>query len=280
MNDPARTEIDDEECEDRPEPQIVKLEEVARPYFAPMIVEKRRPRLSDRTGRVGSPHVPLDRPLAHMDADFEQFTPNSLGAPEVVFPGEPLDHANRFGGDTGSWWSVPRLLPPKAAKARSVPAKDRFRFHEQECIPPSGQDPRKSRDQRALAGEQSGPLRASRRHDELLTQQGVLGDELASRADYVSEQPANHGSGLRGARRGEAGAARRVPAHETTNPMSDGREHEPDLTDTSALFKSCGQRARDRSWGGRDDYPRRCRGCRVRQPRSAFYPDFARRQSW
>jgi hypothetical protein len=73
-----------------------------------------------------------------------------------------------------------------------MPPKDGFRFHEQERIRPSRNEPRESRDQPALMGSEPWPFRASRSHDELLAQKGVLGDELASRSDQIPQQGAHY----------------------------------------------------------------------------------------
>jgi hypothetical protein len=46
VDDAARTEIDNEKCEDRPEPNVVELQKIARPDLASVVLEKGRPRLS------------------------------------------------------------------------------------------------------------------------------------------------------------------------------------------------------------------------------------------
>jgi len=104
-------------------------------------------------------------------------------------------------------------------------------------------------------GVESGPFRTSRRHDELLTQKGVLGDELASRPDQVSEQSAHRqGPPPEAPRDGMRPAC--DLAQDALNPPGENRNHPADLLHIAAIFKSCTRNARARSWGGRDEWPR------------------------
>jgi hypothetical protein len=79
-----------------------------------------------------------------------------------------------------------------------MPPQDGLRFHEQKSVPPSRNEPSESCDEPALTGGEARLLRSSHRYDELLAQQGVLGDEFESGPDAVSEQPANHRHPRRG----------------------------------------------------------------------------------
>jgi hypothetical protein len=81
MDDPASTQVDEEQDEDLPESRVVGLHEVA--CAGDVIAQKRRPALT-----VAAPsrtaHVPLDRPFRDTEAELEQFTSDALGAPARI----------------------------------------------------------------------------------------------------------------------------------------------------------------------------------------------------
>ncbi len=84
VHDFASAEIDDEESEYGPEPDVVGLDEVARPDVLGVVLEEGCPAL---TGAVRLPtrlQIPLDRALRNTDTELEQFTANALRDPEAI----------------------------------------------------------------------------------------------------------------------------------------------------------------------------------------------------
>ena len=89
VNDFAGLDVDHEESEQWPKPNIVDLQEVAGPNR--MVREKRLPALPMRQRwRTHSPHVPLNGVFGDGNAQFEKLTADTFGSPEAVFL-EPFD---------------------------------------------------------------------------------------------------------------------------------------------------------------------------------------------
>jgi len=68
VDDPTSPELEEEQHEDRAEPNVVRLHEVARPRD--VIPQEGRPALPV-TSRPRAPQVPLDSSLADMDGEVE-----------------------------------------------------------------------------------------------------------------------------------------------------------------------------------------------------------------
>src|SRR5712664_3821061 len=78
MDDPASPELEEKEHEDRAEPDVVGLHEVARPRD--VIPQEGRPALPVAAGPRAT-HGPLDGSLADADAELEQLAAEALRAP-------------------------------------------------------------------------------------------------------------------------------------------------------------------------------------------------------
>ncbi len=81
MHDLAAAVRKDDEGEDGTEPGVLELKEVAGPDIRRVVAEEGVPRLSKRLARAEGPHVLLDRPLAHAEAELEQFAADPFGSP-------------------------------------------------------------------------------------------------------------------------------------------------------------------------------------------------------
>ena len=75
---------DDKERVDRAEPGVVELQDIAGPDVVRVVPEEGPPGLAVLPARTDGPHVLLDRPLAHADAEREQFAADPFGAPQPV----------------------------------------------------------------------------------------------------------------------------------------------------------------------------------------------------
>ncbi len=81
MDNPARSELDDEKREQVAEPDVGQLQEVTRPDGRSLIVDERRPGLLTRPGTGDLALVFLDGALTHADGQLQQFAADPLGAP-------------------------------------------------------------------------------------------------------------------------------------------------------------------------------------------------------
>ena len=95
MNNSLRIDINHEERKDRPEPDIIGLQEVASPNC--MAPQERAPSLAARkVGRSDFGHVSLDRSLRNSDAELQKFAAYSLGAPQDIFRSHSVNECDNF----------------------------------------------------------------------------------------------------------------------------------------------------------------------------------------
>lgn len=78
-----RLQFDAEEGKERPKEQVADLEKVTAPDIGSMVAKESRPGLSFLSRRTSLPHVLLDRSLANMNTQLEQFTTDPLSAEDV-----------------------------------------------------------------------------------------------------------------------------------------------------------------------------------------------------
>ncbi len=87
VNDVARVHVDDEEGKDRPEPDVVRLQEIACPHG--VVAQEGAPPLAVR-GRPRPADVSLNRTLRDADAELEQLASDPLCAPQVPWCTTPF----------------------------------------------------------------------------------------------------------------------------------------------------------------------------------------------
>jgi len=102
MDDAPGRNVDDEEGEDRPEQQVVHLNEVTGPEVAMVVGDEVAPALTGVGVGVASdlPHDPLDGTHTDLDADLEELAADAFGTPTNVLQGDAPDQS---GGD----WYLP-----------------------------------------------------------------------------------------------------------------------------------------------------------------------------
>ena len=186
VDDLSAAEVEEKEHENFAEPDVVRLDEVARPRD--VVAQERRPALAVAWG-PGAADVPLDGPLADADAELEQLAADALGAPARIARRHLADQCRARGGRPSRW---PRAPPPEGAESGPMPAEDSRRLDEQGCLTPSWRD---------ACGESNGeslprcPPDAARdfplRHDELLSKKRVLRDELAVTTNEIGGESRN-----------------------------------------------------------------------------------------
>jgi len=151
VDDAPGVHVDDEEGEDRTEPDVVGLQEVAGPNG--VIAQKRRPALSTMgSGGSCAPHVTLDRPLRDADAEFQELTANALGSPEPVVSGHSAYQSDgrRRNARLSRLMAAAGAPLPKESESFPMPAKDGLRPHEQDGLRPCAHEPREQDDDAAL----------------------------------------------------------------------------------------------------------------------------------
>ncbi len=94
----ARPEFDDAERDEQPESEGDDLEEVTGPNRIGVVAQEGRPGLPVTGGsrRARGAHVPLDRALAHTDAQLAEFPAEPLGTPPPVRRRQALDGRDRL----------------------------------------------------------------------------------------------------------------------------------------------------------------------------------------
>src|SRR6266403_4177779 len=186
VNDLSATEVEEEEHENLAEPDIVRLNEVARP--GDVVAQERRPALAVASG-PGTADVPLDGSLADADAELQQFATDALGAPARVARRHLSDQCRARGGRPSR---RPRVPPPEGAESGPMPAEDRRRLDEQGCLTSSRRDARGESNAESLP---RCPPDVARdlpvRHDELLAKQRVFRDELSVTANKIGGESRN-----------------------------------------------------------------------------------------
>src|SRR5438094_2041766 len=128
VDDPTSPELEEEQHEDRAEPNVVGLHEVARPRD--VIPQEGRPALPVASGSRAA-HVPLDSSFADPDAELEQLAADALGAPARIAGGYLADQRRPRRRRSPQW---PRASSPEHAEACPVPAQDGRRLDEKRGV--------------------------------------------------------------------------------------------------------------------------------------------------
>jgi len=99
MNHPPRLELDDEKSKERMKKEIGHLQEVTGPDLGGVIAQKSAPLLPSWLRYANVSHVLLDGPLAHVHAEFQEFSTNPLSTPEPIHRCYLLDQCDSFCSD-------------------------------------------------------------------------------------------------------------------------------------------------------------------------------------
>ncbi len=91
---------------------------------------------------------------------------------------------------------TPTWITSLALMSVPVPTQDRVRLHQQDSIAPVVDQAREQDNQTALVRLEGGTLDLAGGNNQLLTEQGVLGEEVVARPSEVRDQPGQKGGGL------------------------------------------------------------------------------------
>jgi hypothetical protein len=193
VNDALAVHVHDEEREDRHEPDIMELQEVAGPDR--VVLEEGAPGLAI-AGRAWRSQEALNRALGDLDAELQELPANALGTPEPILSRHALDQLNRGLGDA-CWRGSPtfRLPLPQEPESLAMPAEDGGRAHDERGIPPGPTEGTDQHHQGALLGRQRRAACGSPGNDELLSEKSILGQQLGASTKRVASEPSRGGGG-------------------------------------------------------------------------------------
>ena len=135
-----------------------------------------------------------------------------------------------------------------------MPTQDGVGLHQEDGVLSVLHHAREGNHQAALEWPELGLLHLPARHDQLLAQQGVLGEQVFATAEQVCNEPAEHwGRSQRLARR-RAYLLCDMRSDVTKSGCEEG-EHALDLADARGHFKACRPRIPQRSCAGRAMQP-------------------------
>ena len=186
MHDLATAVPNDDEGEDGTEPGVIELQEVAGPDIRRVVTEEGVPRLSRRLARAEGPHVLLDRPLAHAEAELEQFAADPFGSPQGVGAGHRSNQVDDVRAQPAG--PVLRLGPssPEMGEQVTVPAQQGVGLDQMEAVAPrpvhAGQQ---HQEESILSLEARAGWRRPPKHEDLLAKKRVLGHQLGAGAQGV-----------------------------------------------------------------------------------------------
>jgi hypothetical protein len=179
VHDALGVHVDDEERENGTEPYVVDLKEIAGPDR--VVSQERAPGLSaTRSCGPHAAHAPLNRSLRDSDPELQEFASDALGSPQPVVLGHRSNERDRLRRKPRLRGFARRLPAPPEPEPLAVPTQDGLWFYEQNRVPPARQEPGEEHQQPAFMCRDLRTPGRSRQDDELLAQQGVLGDELGA----------------------------------------------------------------------------------------------------
>jgi len=108
------------------EDEICDWEKVASPDVFGMVVQEGGPVLSSWSCGANLPHVLLNGPLAHVNAQPKSFATDPLCSPQSFIPCHLLDQRYGLSGDLRCGRSCSRLVFPQELEALSIPLQERL----------------------------------------------------------------------------------------------------------------------------------------------------------
>ena len=183
---------DDKERVDRAEPGVVELQDIAGPDVVRVVPEEGPPGLAVLPARTDGPHVLLDRPLAHADAEREQFAADPFGAPQPVGSGHGLDQVDELHAQPPPCPPPPGRMVPEEGEQVAMPAEEGVGLDHLEGIAPRGVQPgQEHQDKPVLSVEAWARWRRASEYEDLLAEERVLGDKRRAGPDGVDADRAH-----------------------------------------------------------------------------------------
>ena len=187
MHNAPGGQLDDDEDEDGSEEEVVHLCEVAGPDLIGMVPQKGSPVLVGGRGcGCGvQRQIALDGALTDLDTQLEEFAADAFGAPGHVFRSHLFDQGDGFGRDPGLRRFGFGLAAPDQTEQLTMPAQQGVRLNDEKGLLPEGRRPGQEQEPESIPIAESGVFDLALKDDQLLSQEGVLGDELGLAADRI-----------------------------------------------------------------------------------------------
>lgn len=207
MDDFSALQLDDEEGKERAEEEVGDRQEVARPDVVCMVLQEGRPCLRGGKYTPLSP-VFLDGAFGDTNPQFEQLPADTLHTPQAIVQRHRLDQRDRLGSDFGVPGSSLGSSPPEPAERLAMPVEKSIGLNNEERLFPVPDGSREHDREQPIGSGTSWALHLTAKDDQLLSQQGVFGDEFSPGAGQIVQ--GSH----------EAGAARwpRPPQYRLLDP--------------------------------------------------------------
>ena len=138
------------------------------------------------TWRAYRPGVLLNRSFADANAQFQQLAADPLRAPEHIVLGHGLDKRDDLRRESPGLTPGAGLPHPDDPEQVPMPAQQRLGTDHMQCVAPAASQPGQEEQEQTVVAVQPRSLDAPPKHDDLLTEQGVLGNELRARTGEVT----------------------------------------------------------------------------------------------
>ncbi len=185
MDDAPRGQVDDEKEINRTKPEVNDRQKVAGPDVFRVILQEGRPGRREWLGGTNRADVFLNRALGDGETEFEEFPVDALGAPQTIL----LCHLlNQRDGCRVQFWTTTaaaRLESPEETETLAMPAQQSVRFEEEERIFPVLDATNQEDEPKAIRLRKGWLVDSALQDDQLLPEQGVLGNEIGSAARQV-----------------------------------------------------------------------------------------------
>src|ERR1700681_2350551 len=205
---------DDEEGEERAEPGVVELEEVAGPDAGGVVSEKCPPGLAPPGAEATGPQVLLDRPLADPEVELQELAADPLSPPERVGAGHGSNQLDDLHAQPSGPMRPSGAAAPEESEQITVRAQEGIGLDEMKGVAPCGVDAGEQHQEEAVLPKQARPRRGRpSQHENLQSQECVLGDQFRARPNSVEGGGAGEcGHGANGSEHGLDGLAHSVTA--------------------------------------------------------------------
>ena len=127
----------------------------------------------------------MDGALADFDSELEEFAADTLGAPSDVFGAHLPDQGDDIGRDPGLRRLGFGLAAPDQAEQLAMPAEEGVGLNDEQGLLPEGRRPGQEQEPDAVPIAELRVFDLALEDDELVPQEGVLGDKLGLAANGI-----------------------------------------------------------------------------------------------
>jgi hypothetical protein len=182
-----RTEFDDEEHIDGPEEQVNDRQKVTGPHLLRMILQERVPILGRRMRGPDVPQVGLEGGLGDAKTEFQEFAADPFGTPGGILGCHWLNQVDQVLSETGPTSAGATLEAPEEPAPLASPREQGVGFEDHKGLLPRAKAAREKQEAEAVSASETRvlDLALDAQRDELLTEQGILEQELGLGAQQI-----------------------------------------------------------------------------------------------